>query len=193
MTGLVLAAGSSRRLGSPKQLLPYRETTLLDATLRVARECGFDQLLITLGAWASDIRSRVDLSGAEVIENPAFAKGCSSSISGAIRAADPRSDGVVLLLGEQPTVAAEAVRALIDGAAGASFGRCRYADGAGHPLWIHRRSFDDVLSLSGDKALWELLRSRPDAVTEVDLPGPAPRGVNTWDDYRALLDAEVTA
>ena len=50
VTGLVLAAGGSRRLGQPKQLLAYRGTTLLGATFDMARGCGFDQLLVTLAA-----------------------------------------------------------------------------------------------------------------------------------------------
>jgi molybdenum cofactor cytidylyltransferase len=56
VTGVVLAAGNSRRLGEPKQLLPYRDTTLLGATLEVARRAGFDQLIVTLGGAARAVR-----------------------------------------------------------------------------------------------------------------------------------------
>ena len=62
VTGLVLAAGSSNRMGRPKQLLPFRGETLLDATLRTARACDFDQLVVTLGGAADQIRERVDLT-----------------------------------------------------------------------------------------------------------------------------------
>ena len=55
--GLVLAAGGSSRLGRPKQLLPYRGATLLDAVLDTARACGFDQLLVALGGAADDVRA----------------------------------------------------------------------------------------------------------------------------------------
>ncbi|MCV7103508.1 NTP transferase domain-containing protein, partial [Mycobacterium palustre] len=64
VTGVVLAAGGSRRLGAPKQLLPYRDTTLLGATLGVARGAGFDQLIVTLGAAARAVRAAVRLDGA---------------------------------------------------------------------------------------------------------------------------------
>ncbi len=99
VTGLVLAAGGSLRLGRPKQLLPYAGATLLDATLTLARHCGFDQLLVALGGAGAQIQECVDLHGAQVVENPDFGTGCASSISRAIAAADPRADGVVLLLG----------------------------------------------------------------------------------------------
>lgn len=59
VTGLVLAAGASVRLGEAKQLLPYRGRTLLDATLDLARSCAFDQLLVTLGGAADLVRERV--------------------------------------------------------------------------------------------------------------------------------------
>ncbi|MCW2995002.1 MAG: molybdenum cofactor biosynthesis protein, partial [Conexibacter sp.] len=98
--GLVLAAGGSRRLGEPKQLLPYGERTLLDHTLGVARACAFDQLLCVLGGGAERVRAEVDLTDVEVIENPVFGSGCSSSIAAALAAVDPRAEVLVLLLGD---------------------------------------------------------------------------------------------
>ena len=68
VTGVVLAAGSSRRLGQPKQLLPFRDSTLLDQTLRMARGCGFDQLIVTLGGAADQVRRTVSLEGLQTVE-----------------------------------------------------------------------------------------------------------------------------
>ena len=69
VAGLVLAAGGSRRLGRPKQLLPFGESTLLGHTVATARECGFGQLIVAIGGAAAEVRTTVDLSGAEVVEN----------------------------------------------------------------------------------------------------------------------------
>ena len=63
VTGLILAAGGSKRLGTPKQLLPYGDATLLDHVLDTARACEFDQLLCVIGGSAEEIRTRVDLTG----------------------------------------------------------------------------------------------------------------------------------
>src|SRR5215469_6912700 len=92
VTGLVLAAGGSRRLGRPKQLLPYPGGTLLGHVVGVARDCRFDQLLVAIGGAADEVRAGVDLSGAEVIENHAYGEGCSSSIAAALGAVDPRAE-----------------------------------------------------------------------------------------------------
>src|SRR3954449_2813525 len=92
VTGVVLAAGGSSRLGQPKQLLPYGDGTLLDHTLSTARACRFDQLICVIGGAAAEIRATVDFAGAEVLENNQFGDGCSSSIALALEAVDPRND-----------------------------------------------------------------------------------------------------
>ncbi len=187
VTGLVLAAGSSSRLGQPKQLLPYRGTTLLDATLGVARACGFDQLLVTIGGASEEVRRRVDFSGTQVVENLNFTAGCSSSISAAIAEVDERSTGLVLMLGDQPGVSPVVVHDLIEHAADAPLGVCRYSNGRGHPFWFHRDVFDDLLALHGDKAVWKLLESGRYPVTDVEIDGPVPPDVDTWEDYQTLI------
>jgi molybdenum cofactor cytidylyltransferase len=187
VSGLVLAAGGSRRLGQPKQLLPYRGGTLLDATLAAARLCGFDQVLVTLGGASPEVRTSVDLRDAEIVENPQYAQGCSSSISAAVREVDERADGLVLLLGDQPGVSPGAVHDLVRGASGTPVGVCRYVDGLGHPFWFRRDVFPELLELHGDKAIWKLLESGRHAVTEIEVPELLPLDVDTWADYEALL------
>jgi molybdenum cofactor cytidylyltransferase len=187
VTGLVLAAGSSTRLGQPKQLLPYAGTTLLAATLGVARQCGFDQLLVTVGGASSAVREAVDFTGVEVVENLEYTTGCSSSISAAIGAVSADASGIVLMLGDQPRVTTDAVRRLVEQASSSPLGVCRYSDGRGHPFWFHRDVFADLRSLHGDKAVWKLLESGRYDVTDVEVDGPVPLDVDTWDDYEALL------
>jgi molybdenum cofactor cytidylyltransferase len=187
VTVLVLAAGSSHRLGRPKQTLPYRGTTLLDATLRVARGCGLDQVMVTLGGASDDVRAAVDLTGVEVVDNPDFGSGCGSSIAAAVDVLDERTDGIVLLLGDQPGVLPATVHRLVDAAGSAPLGVSRYTDALGHPFWFSRQIFGELRALHGDKAVWKLLESGRYPVVEVDAPGLVPLDVDTWDDYEALL------
>ncbi len=189
MTGLVLAAGASRRLGQPKQLLAYRGTTVLGATLDMARGCGFDQLLVTLGGASAEVRDRIDFRDCQVVENNQFASGCSSSISAAVAVVDDRADGIILLLGDQPDISSGAVSMLLAGAGSSPLGVCRYTDGVGHPFWFRRQVFDDLGALHGDKAVWKLLESDRYPVQEVEIDGNIPLDVDTWQEYRALLAA----
>src|ERR1700731_4202762 len=84
VTGVVLAAGGSSRLGPPKQLIPYGGTSLLGASVDAARACGFDQLIVTIGGAADAVRQAVPLEGIDVVTVVDFGSGCSSSLRAAI-------------------------------------------------------------------------------------------------------------
>jgi molybdenum cofactor cytidylyltransferase len=187
VTGLVLAAGGSKRLGRPKQLLPYGSATLLDHVLDTARACRFDQLLCVIGGGAEAIRAGVRFEGVQVVENPDFGEGCSSSIAAALGAVDERSEALVLMLGDQPGVTAAAVAALLAGRGGAPIAACAYADGRGHPLAFSRSLFGELGALHGDKGVWKLLDRYADEAVDVPVDGPIPRDVDTWEDYQAVL------
>jgi molybdenum cofactor cytidylyltransferase len=189
VTGLVLAAGASRRLGEPKQLLAYRGTTLLGATLDMARSCDFEQLLVTVGGASAELRDRVDFRDCHVVENEQYASGCSSSVGVALGVVDDRSEGIILLLGDQPEVTTGAVKRLREAAGSSLLGVCRYDDGVGHPFWFPRQVFDHLRDLHGDKAVWKLLESGTYPVHEVEVAGNVPLDVDNWEDYRALLAA----
>ncbi len=189
VTGLVLAAGGSARLGRPKQLLAYGDGTLLGHVLEVARACRFDQLVVPVGGAADDVRGAVDLAGADVVVNEAYGEGCSSSIAAALSVVDPRCGVLVLLLGDQPGVTAATVAELLAGRGEAPLAVCRYADGRGHPLAFSREVFGDLADLHGDKGVWRLLDRRAGEVAEVPIGGAIPLDVDTLEDYEAVLAA----
>lgn len=188
-TGVVLAAGRSRRLGQPKQILPYRDSTVLGEALRMARRCGFDQLIVTLGGAAEEVRRGVSLDGAEtvVVDDPA--SGCAASLRVAVERVDPASAGIVLLLGDQPGVTEVTVRRLIEAGVGESIAVCRYDDGIGHPFWLARGVFGELAGLHGDKGVWKLIDSGRFDVLKVPVDAPVPLDVDTWDDYERLIAA----
>jgi molybdenum cofactor cytidylyltransferase len=189
VTGLVLAAGGSSRLGRPKQLLPYGDGTLLEHVVKTACSSPIDQLIVAVGGSAADVLASMDLRGAEVVVNESYGDGCSSSIAAALPLVDPAADVLVLMLGDQPGVTAATVCGLVQGSAGSPVGVCRYADGRGHPFAFSRSVFPELAELHGDKGIWKLLERRPEMVTEVPMAGTVPPDVDTWEDYEALLTA----
>ncbi len=187
VTGLVLAAGTSSRLGRPKQLLPFGSGTLLGHVLDVARACSFDQTLCVVGGGGAAVLSGVGFEGVEVVSNPAYGEGCSSSIAAAVGRVDDACDVLVLMLGDQPGVTAATVSALLAGRGDAALAACRYSDGRGHPMAFGRSVFGELASLHGDKGVWKLLDRAGDAVVDVPVPGPVPLDVDTWEDYERVV------
>jgi molybdenum cofactor cytidylyltransferase len=188
-TGVVLAAGSSSRLGAPKQLLPYRDTTLLGATLDMARGCDFGQLIVTLGGVAPVVRDAVPLDGIDVVVVDDVGDGCSASLRVALERVHPDAAGIVLMLGDQPGVDAALVRRLLTEGSASPVAVCRYLDGVGHPFWLSRTVFGELAQLHGDKGVWKLIESGSVRVHELAVGGTVPLDVDTWDDYRQLIES----
>jgi molybdenum cofactor cytidylyltransferase len=185
--GLVLAAGSSNRLGSPKQLLPYGSSTLLEHVLEDVRAFPFDQLVCVIAAHAAPVRAAVERSAVDAVENPDQGDGCSSSIAAGLRALRPDCAVAVLMLGDQPGVSAETVASLLRGRGDAAIAVCSYRDGRGHPLAFARALFGELSELHGDRGVWRLLDRHAAEVAEVAIESDLPRDVDTWADYEALL------
>ena len=186
VSGLILAAGASTRLGQPKQLLPFGTTTLLGRVVAEARAASaLDEVVVVTGGAATEVRRRVDFAGAKVVENPEFAQGCSSSYRTGLEALDPRAQAVAVLLGDQPGVDRTVVdewRLTQDRIMLAS-----YKTREGHPLVFARALFDQLVALQGDKAAWKIVDAHRDWIRAVPVDRPHPRDVNTWEDYEDLL------
>lgn len=184
---IVLGAGSSRRLGQPKQLLEYQGRPLLQAAVDLANAGPFEHVLVTVGGAGEAVREAIDFGRATPVESVAYTTGCSSSIVAALEEITGDSRGFVLLLGDQPHVSQETISALIADTSASPIGVCRYDNGIGHPFWFGQEVFADLELLHGDKAVWKLIESGEYPVAETRRPGDVPLDVDTWEDYELLL------
>jgi molybdenum cofactor cytidylyltransferase len=194
LTGLVLAAGASRRLGQPKQMLPHRGTTLLGWVVAQAEACpALDEVLVVLGHSGTDILASLALGRARSVFAAAVSEGCAASYRAGLAAADPRAAGVMILLGDQPGVDAAAIARVAAAwrAAGGDIVAASYQGALGHPLVFSRRLFPELAALHGDKAAWKLIDRHAAAVRAVELGHPLPADVDTLADYAALARAEA--
>ena len=190
ISGLILAAGTSRRMGQPKQLLPFRGTILLDWVMAQAESASaLDEVIVVLGRAADAIQPRLRSTRARVIVNPVFTEGCSGSYKAGMATIDPRAEAVMVLLGDQPGVDS----AVIDQVAedwrtqGGLITLTSYRGRRGHPMVFARELFDQLRQLSGDKAAWKILDAHPDWVRDVAVDHAFPEDVDTRQDYEALL------
>ena len=189
ISGLILGAGASQRLGQPKQLLPFGDTTLLGWVVAQAeRAAGLDELVVVLGRAADQIRERVDFGAAQVVENPVFGEGCASSYRAGIAALNPESEAIMIILGDQPGIGPEIIdRVAEEWRQGeGQIALCSYRGRKGHPMIFARPLFDQLVGLHGDKAAWKLVDANPDLVQEIQFDLPFPEDINTWSDFERL-------
>lgn len=189
VSGLVLAAGASTRMGRPKQLLPFGSTTLLDHVLSQARAAtALDEVVVVIGAAAVDVRCHVDFAGVKLVENADFGEGCSSSYRTGIGALDPRAEAVTVLLGDQPGVESAVIDTVVDAwrRRPSEIALASYRGRQGHPMVFARARFEQLAALRGDKAAWKIVDAHPDWLRPVPIDRPFPGDVNTWQEYEAL-------
>jgi molybdenum cofactor cytidylyltransferase len=192
VSGLVLAAGTSSRLGKQtKQLLPWQDTTMLGWVVRRVEESRLDEVVVIVGHEAEAIRRNVALQRARFVEAPDFHEGCTSSIRAGLEALHPQAEAVVLILGDQPGIERETIAAVVEGwrRLQAPVVRVSYRGRSGHPMLFTKALFGQLKALHGDKGVWKLCDAHPEWVREIELDRPFPGDVNTWEDYTKLTSA----
>jgi CTP:molybdopterin cytidylyltransferase MocA len=147
--GLVLAAGASRRFGSPKQLATVSGTALVNLPIRALRAGGLTRVFVVLGSSADQV--------ADVLEDgePVICTDWSAGMSASLRcgiaaAAAAGADRVVVALGDQPDLSPAAVSRVLAQRAPADIVRASYRGVPGHPTVLSAATFDAVAELRGD-------------------------------------------
>src|SRR6202048_3410078 len=112
LVGVILGAGSSTRLGRPKQTLPLGDTTVLGWTVRAAEASQLDRVVVVLGGAADEAAASLETERAMTVRNDAYGTGCASSLLAGLEAAGDAS-GIVMLLGDMPGVDHEIIDAVV--------------------------------------------------------------------------------
>lgn len=190
ITALVLAAGRSQRMGTPKLLLTLRGSTLVARAVAAARASRCDDVLAVLGEMADRVGPEASAAGARTVFNPRYREGMGTSIAAGIAALAPRCDAVIVLLGDQPCVRADTINALIDAhrTSGKPLVASRYGNVVGAPTLIARALFSEAASLSGDVGARPLLARHPDLVAEIPVPKEVAWDVDTPEDLARLRE-----
>lgn len=193
IAGVVLAAGSSSRLGRPKQLLPLQGEPLLRFTLRRILTTNLDAVYVVLGHYADDITRSIEDLPVHIVYNPRAAEGQSTSVLAGLHAVAPTEpDAVMMLLGDQPQVDPDLVNRLISRWQDTHAGVVapQYSSGPGrNPILFDRVVLPELMTLSGDVGARAIVRAHQACgdISLVDVNSPAPRDVDTEADYAVLL------
>jgi len=180
VAAIILAAGASRRLGQPKQLLIYGGETMIERAIRMAGEAGAAPVIAVLGAHHEVICATVPLhkpSGAIPVINDRWELGIASSIAAGLCALDvnaPQATGALILGCDQPRLTTGHLRGLLEafGAqASATIVASAYAGTLGIPAVFPREVFAELRALRGDKGARALLMQSPCPLVALPFPG----------------------
>ncbi|HVN05896.1 MAG TPA: nucleotidyltransferase family protein [Bryobacteraceae bacterium] len=170
--GLILAAGESRRMGSPKALLEYKGETFLDRLIGLfARYCS--PVIAVLGAHQERVRAGIRRGGeALLVENPDFQLGQLSSMQCGLRAVPAESEGVLFTLADHPAVCADTLAALLTGDPSAPLRIPQYAGRRGHPIWFSRALIAEFLALPATSSAREVVTSHAERIAYIPVEDP---------------------
>jgi molybdenum cofactor cytidylyltransferase len=192
VAAIIVAAGSSNRLGQPKQLVVIDGETLLRRAIRCAREAGASPLFVVLGAHRELIQNAIDFGAAKIVANDDWEEGLASSIRAGVRAVQaeaPTAEGLLLMTCDQPCVTAEHLRRLIQMSYAQSAPTAIasiYAGIRGIPAIFPRQATRDLLALRGDKGARVLLAQPPWPVISIALEG-GEIDIDSPEDLAAIL------
>jgi molybdenum cofactor cytidylyltransferase len=175
---VILAAGASTRMGTPKQLLELRGEPLLLRAVHAALASPAWPVVVVLGAHAEKIRPLLARLPVLVTENAAWSEGLASSIRAGIAVLQQFSrglDAALIALCDQPAFSAETIAQFVatQRTTGRSIVAARYAGRQGAPALFLREHFDTLAHLTGEEGARALLNDTPDRVAAVDLPALA--------------------
>lgn len=174
---IILAAGASRRLGQPKQLLHMGGETLIERAVRLAQESGAAPVIAVLGAQSEIVSASIAGTGATTSINDQWQQGIASSIHAGLKTLDavaPEALGVLIMSCDQPRLTAAHLRALIAAFTAqheAAIVASAYAGVHGVPAVFPRSAFADLRALRGDKGARALLVQPPCPLIAVPFAG----------------------
>ncbi len=187
---VLLAAGQSSRLGTPKQLLQYQGKPLMQHTLDTVKTLPVE-IFCVLGAFVGEILKRVDVSGTHLIINENWNEGLASSIRCGLNDVlkiNPETEAIILVLCDQPFLTTDILSQIIEKyhQTGQPIIHCLYGDTSGPPTLFHKSLFPNLMELKGGQGAKKVVDMFPDRRVYIDFP-EGKMDIDTQEDYQQLI------
>jgi molybdenum cofactor cytidylyltransferase len=173
ISAILLAAGESKRMGRPKQLLEWQGKTLLQHVLESLINSNADDIILVLGHETDRIRKSLPALQIKIVINPDYKQGMASSLRQGLLAMDPRSEAFLVCLADQPGIGPEIMNNMIREFQQADpkrgIVRPVYRGLRGHPVLIGAQYLQEALQLQGDVGARQILMNHPEDILEIDV------------------------
>jgi molybdenum cofactor cytidylyltransferase len=190
LSAILLAAGESKRMGKPKQLMPLGKSTLLEQAIDNLLDSSVDEVIVVLGHKAREISKTIVSRPVSIALNPDYRQGMSTSIIAGLKRVNLRSQGVLLALGDQPLVESGTINQLIEAFNNHDKGIAvpTHQGRRGNPVIFDLKHKPELLKLKGDIGGREIIKNHPDDVLEVPVDSESViSDIDTKEDYKSHL------
>ncbi|WP_429463271.1 nucleotidyltransferase family protein [Neobacillus sp. B4I6] len=192
--GIVLAAGISRRMGTPKMLLPYREKTLIRSVIEKSLNSVLDGVVVVINPKVEGLYKEVSLTRVkQVIINNDSHIGMSSSIKAGLHSLPKQVEAAVILLGDQPEINEKSINKVVE-----AFLKHKPAvvqsvflnNKKGHPVLFKRNMFPHLLETDGDSGGKFVIQKFNKEVVYAEMNQMNIPDIDTFEDYQRLIKEE---
>jgi molybdenum cofactor cytidylyltransferase len=193
IAAIVLAAGTSTRMGRQKLTLPMADgRPLVRVVVEQVLGAGVDDMVVVLGGDAEALAVALAPLPVRTVVNVRYAEGQSTSLRAGLDALRPGTVAAVVALGDQPLPDPDVIRRLIAAfrASGRPIAAPVYRDGRGNPVLFAAALFGELRAVTGDRGGREVVARDPARVAEVLVDTPMPADIDTPEDYEAVRRAK---
>jgi molybdenum cofactor cytidylyltransferase len=193
INALVLAGGESRRMGKPKPLLRFGDTTFLGQIVSVLRLSDIERITVVLGAQAEAIQAAADVPAREIVINHEYHQGQLSSLIAGLKTVPPQTEAVLVCLVDNPFITTETINRVIR-----AFRQTRSPivipvsnHRRGHPALFARAVFEELFHAPAAEGARHVVQANAARVLEVDVRDPTVLiGIDTPEGYRSHFGAD---
>ncbi|MFC1928531.1 molybdenum cofactor cytidylyltransferase [Chloroflexota bacterium] len=169
ISAILLAAGESKRMGQPKQLMPFGQSTIVEQAIDNLSNSAVSEIIVVLGHRTEEVMKAIATKPVKVAINPNYQQGMSTSIIAGLNLIDSRAQAVMLALGDQPFIDSQTINNLMEafGTHNKGIAIPVYQGRWGHPIIFATRYKGELLRLKGDIGGREIIDLHPNDVLEV--------------------------
>lgn len=194
ISAIVLAAGESKRMGQPKMLLPWGETTVLGQVISVLRSAGVEDVVVVTGGYREQVEAEATRFGARVVFNAEYARNeMLSSIQCGLASLKAEAEAALLCLGDQPQVRVGTVRRVVEAfrASGSRLVVPSHQMRRGHPWLVAHSLWEEILTLRPPHSPRDFLNAHAAGIEYVEIDDPSIlQDLDTPEDYRKFKPQE---